>query len=135
MAATLSDLPMRVGLRTVAANLEDALVGIYAFHREVVPLLSSVMSEPELLAQYRQRLVESGQGPQLLGAVLAGYLSAEQRMGRVDKHVDTPTVAEILMAMTAQRAHLAAFFNRPPRSIRGWARPVVRAILSGTDPR
>jgi AcrR family transcriptional regulator len=84
LVATLKDLQARVGRRTVRANLEDIARVALPFYDETAPMAASLFSEPELLARHQEQLrLKGGSGPHHAIEMLANYVRAEQRAGRI----------------------------------------------------
>ena len=84
MLGPLQTLRESVGRSSAQANLATALLGIFKFHRRVVPGTAGLFAEPELLVAYRESLARQGKGPHLSMAALADYIAAEQDLGRID---------------------------------------------------
>ena len=78
MLGPLQTLRESVGRSSAHANLATALLGIFKFHRRVVPGTAGLFAEPELLVAYRESLARQGKGPHLSMAALADYIAAEQ---------------------------------------------------------
>jgi len=98
MLGPLKTLRESVGRGSPRTNLEAALHGIFKFHRRVLPATAGLFAEPELLVAYRDSLARQGKGPQLSMAVLADYIAAEQRLGRIGSDVDVKLAAYLLMS-------------------------------------
>jgi AcrR family transcriptional regulator len=98
MLIPLHALQARVGTATPERNLIDAIKGLLSFHQRVAPMLCSLSTEPELLQRFQQSLGETHRGPHRGISTLATYISQEQKLGRIDKAVDTNTAATILMS-------------------------------------
>jgi AcrR family transcriptional regulator len=88
-----------VGQNSPQANLEIAITGIYRFQARVAPLFGGLFAEPKLLEAYRKSLTSRNKGPQLAIAALERYISAEQKLGRINKQTDAKTSAYLLMAI------------------------------------
>ncbi len=107
--AALRDLPNRVGQRTVRVNLEDLTRVALAFYRDSAPFAASLFSRPELLARYQEHMRASGGGPHRAKDLLADYLRAEQRTGRVAAEANAQVAAMLLLGACLQRAFLGSF--------------------------
>ena len=81
------------------------------FHQRVLPNTAALFAEPELLAAYRDSLARQKRGPHLSLAVLADYISAEQKLGRIEAKVDCKLAAYLLMAASFLRAFLEHFLG------------------------
>lgn len=96
----VTSLPDRAGEDTVEANLIEAAVRLASLRDEVLPLELAIAADPELAAQRRQAMAAPGSLP-LPGPpeALAGYLAAEQRLGRVSADVDPHEAATVLLGV------------------------------------
>ena len=113
MLGPLQTLRESVGRGSPHANLQAALRGIFNFHRRVLPATAGLFAEPELLVAYRDSLARQGKGPHLSMAVLADYIAAEQRLGRIGSDVDVKLAAYLLMSSSFFRAFLETFLGMP----------------------
>jgi AcrR family transcriptional regulator len=134
--AALRDLPHRVGHRTVRANLEDLTRVAMAFYRDSAPFAASLFSRPELLARYQEHLRASGGGPHRARDLLADYLRAEQRAGRVAPEANAQVGAMLLIGACLQRAFLGGFTGAAAsqqddeRFVKDVVRFVMRALAT-----
>ena len=113
MLEPLKTLRESVGRSSPHKNLAMALQGIFKFHRRIVPAACGLFAEPELLAAYRGSLARQGKGPHLSMAALADYITAEQKLGRIDAVVDAKLSASLLMSSSFFRAFLEEFVGAP----------------------
>jgi AcrR family transcriptional regulator len=138
--AALRELPNRVGQRTVRANLEDLTRVALAFYRDSAPFAASLFSRPELLARYQEHMRASGGGPHRAKALLADYVSAEQRAGRVAHEANPQVAAMLLLGACLQRAFLGSFAGATDsqeddeRFVKDTVKFVMRALVV-TNPR
>ena len=109
MLLPLQTLRESVGRSSPHANLGRALQGIFKFHRRVVARTAGLFAEPRLLAAYRKSLARQGKGPHLSMAALADYITAEQKLGRIDSSVDAKLAAYLLMSSSFLRAFMEQF--------------------------
>ena len=95
----MADLPSRAGTGTLGGTITECLVALSTLRGAVIPIEQALMSDPELLQQQSADAdalsVESLGGPPQL---LAAYLAAEQRQGRIRATVDTAALAVLLLA-------------------------------------
>jgi AcrR family transcriptional regulator len=127
----LDELPERVGRGTVATNLEEVARAAVAFYDRSVPMAASLFADPELLARHRERLQESGAGPQRPYEGVAAYLKAEQRLGRLSPAVRPAVAAGLLLGACFQRAFLRSFLGEKAvaKADQVFARDAVRTLL------
>jgi AcrR family transcriptional regulator len=128
----LAELPLRVGEREVADNLEEVLVAALGFFREAVPLFAAILADPALNAGYREQLGAQGRGPHRAYAWLETYLKAEQRIHRVGAAVDATTTSQQLVAIVFFQAFTERFLAQAPSpaSDKRWAAAQVNALIA-----
>src|SRR5574342_901620 len=94
----LDSLPLQVGQNTVHKNLERVLESAYHFHHLIASLVCSLFADRDLLARVRGTMNDRCIGPGRTASVLAAYLSAEQRLGRVATRAVPEAAAQLLLA-------------------------------------
>ena len=107
-----------------------AVTGIYRFHKRIVPLLAGLFAEPQLQSAYRRSLIARDKGPHLAIAALQRYIKAEQKLRRIEQHIDAHLAAYMLLSSCFLRAFVEHFFDRPMRP--AWdkfAAQLVRTII------
>ena len=112
MLRPLQTLRESVGRGSPHVNLVAALLGIFKFHRRVVPGTAGLFAEPELLGAYRKSLARQGRGPHLSMAALTDYIAAEQDLGRIVSGVDAKLAAYLLMSSSFFRAFMEKFSGK-----------------------
>jgi AcrR family transcriptional regulator len=112
MLVPLHALTAKAGTGDPEQNLLVAVTGLARFHRRVTLMLCSLMSEPELLARFRQSLGDSRKGPHRGIATLAKYIEQEQTLGRISSGVNANAAATALMAGTFFRQFTAELFGQ-----------------------
>jgi hypothetical protein len=74
-------------------------------------------------------------GPGRTACILAAYLSAEQRLGRVSANAVTESAAELLLAASFNKALHDHFYGVTGEAqVRRHLRDAVRALLAGLGP-
>ena len=91
-------LEENVGKQTVEHNLLSAVEGLQQFHNRTASMLSSLFSEPVLLAKFRGELMTKAKGPRGAVARLARYIRAEQQLGRIAASVDPEIMGSVLVS-------------------------------------
>ena len=112
-------LAAQPGTATVAHNLTEIAVAALAFYRDNFPLFGSIFAEPAIFDAHRLRLRQLGAGPHKVNDALAGYLRAEQGLGRVRADADVAAAADLLLGACFQQAFLNHFQGRGPDAGRG----------------
>ena len=95
-----------------------------------------MLGDPELVRRHREWMLARGVGPQHANRMLADYLRAEQKAGRVAAGVDADAAAALLLGASYQRAFMLRLMGDEPLSPppAEFARSVVDAALRGLDP-
>ena len=131
----LDSLALQVGQNTVQKNLERVLEGAFHFHHRIASLVCSLFADQELLARVRGSMNERCIGPGRTASILAGYLRAEQRLGRVGANAVPEPAAELLLAASFNKAlHDHFYAVTGEAQVRRHLRDAVRALLAGLGP-
>ena len=136
LSAALRDLPKRVGQRSVRANLEDLARVVLAFYQDSAPFAASLFSRPELLVRYQEHMRASGGGPHRAKDLLADYLRAEQRAGRVAQEANPQVAAMLLIGACLQRAFLGGLVGLADSQAddESFVKDVVRFVMRALSP-
>jgi hypothetical protein len=73
----------------------------------------TIFADPDLLARPRELLSERGAGPQRANEAVAGYLRAEQRLGRVRGDADPDAATYMPLGAIYQYVYWQPFLGRP----------------------
>jgi AcrR family transcriptional regulator len=133
----LQSLPLKMGQNTVQKNLETVLESAFAFHYRIAPLMCSLFADQDLLSKVRGMMNERSMGPGRAAFAIAGYLRAEQQLGRVAASAVPETVAELLIAVSFNAALCDHFFSggsEGEAKARRKLREAVRALMIGLQP-
>lgn len=136
LTATLAALPDQAGTGSVRDRLVEVVdVGV-RFYEAGLAIGSSMIGDPELVRRHREWMLSRGVGPQLANRMLADYLRAEQKAGRVAAAVDADAAAALLLGASYQRAFMVRLMGEQPLSppAAEFAPSVVDAALRGLDP-
>jgi AcrR family transcriptional regulator len=107
-------LTAQPGSATVKGNLAAIAEAALAFYSDNFPLFGSIFAEPAIFDAHRLRLRQLGAGPHKVNEALAGYLRAEQDLGRVRPGADAAAIADLLLGACFQQAFLNQFQGRRP---------------------
>jgi AcrR family transcriptional regulator len=121
-------LQAAVGRRTPQKNLAEVVRSLHTFQQRMIPMAAGLFAERELLIAYRTPFVREGKGPHLAMARIAGYIRAEQKLGRIENHVDADMAATVLISSAFFRAFLELFFEQPVSP--AWNQFVKRLVAS-----
>lgn len=94
----LPALPGRAGTATVQANLLEVTRAAVSFYEEAAPLLAGIVADANLFAERRELLARSDLGSHEATRALAGYLRAEQELGRVRPGADPDLAARLILS-------------------------------------
>ena len=130
----LAGLCARPGEGAVAETLADLAERAVEFFRHAMPLGNSLLAEPEMLGLFRLRLAELEVGPRKPLAMLAGYLRAEQDLGRIRPHADPEALAALLLGACFHRAFLDTFLDDSAGDVPRFARSLVNTLLPSLVP-
>jgi len=136
LTATLAALPDQAGTGSVRERLVDVVDLAVRFYEGGLSIGSSVLGDPELVRRHREWMLARGVGPHHANRMLAEYLRAEQKAGRVDAAVDADAAAALLLGASYQRAFMLRMVGDEPLSPppAEYAQRVVDAALRGLDP-
>ena len=128
----LDSLPLQVGQNTVQKNLERVLESAFHFHHRIASLVCSLFADQKLLGRVRSSMNERCIGPGRTASILAAYLRAEQRLGRVSAKAVTQSAAELLLAASFNKAlHDHFYAVTGEAQVRRHLRGAVAAMLTG----
>jgi AcrR family transcriptional regulator len=132
MRGPMQTLRESVGQGSPQTNLALALDGIYTFHRRMTPQLAGLFAEPELLAAYRESLLQQKKGPHRGMKSIEDYIRAEQKLSRIGAQVDARLAAYLLMSSSFFRAFSEHFADGSTMPAWGkFAKQLVAAIVPG----
>jgi len=132
----LDSLPLQVGQNTVQKNLERVVESAFHFHHRIASLVCSLFADRDLLVRVRGTMNERCIGPGRTASILAAYLRAEQRLGRVSANAVTESAAELLLAASFNKALHDHFYGvAGDAQVRRHLRDAVRALLAGLAPQ
>jgi hypothetical protein len=91
-------------------------------------MLCGLFADPELLMAYRKSLAGQNKGPHGAISRLQKYITAEQKLKRIDDSIDAATAATTLMAGSFFQAFLSQFFGEPNPSNAAFKKLVASTI-------
>jgi hypothetical protein len=97
-------LPGRKGTGTVKDNLEEVANAALDFFNISTAMIASMFSEPKLMARHREGFQQRNEGPHRANEIVAIYLLAEQKIGRVRSDVNPRSAADLLLGACFQHA-------------------------------
>jgi AcrR family transcriptional regulator len=126
----------RAGTGSVQKNLEDIALETLRFSEKLIPLAAALFADANLLARQRQVLSESRKGPKEAFDLIAGYISDEQQLGRINRDVVPLTVSSLLLGSCFHRAFLRQAMGKHLllMSDREFAAGLVTTLMNGLSP-
>ena len=135
----LSKLPYWIGEGTVQAHMEELAQIALALYYKATPLRAALFAEPELLQRYREAFKAQAQNrkQERPANILAAYLRAEQRLGRVAASANSMIAAEALFSTCSDYALRKCFFGETPtpEADQQFVQELVRSLMEGLSPR
>jgi AcrR family transcriptional regulator len=132
----LQALEQQVGRRSVRANLEAVLHGALEFQNRMLPMITSLFAELELLRAHRDVLRRKNIGPHRSLAAVEDYIHAEQEIGRVGKHCEPRAAAFMLLGACFYRTFLEHLMGDSYASPRNrFVKDVVSSLNLGRLPK
>lgn len=130
--AITHELPTRIGLGRIEDTLEELVLANYRFVLQAGPIWSSLHADPQLHQRFIALMGEGDKGPHHAMGLLARYLAAEQRLGRIHAEPAPEAIADVLMAIAHFHASLDAGIDRTPDE--GRVKATLSAALLGLLP-
>jgi AcrR family transcriptional regulator len=136
LGSVLTDLNRRVGQGSVRETLEEVARAALSFYELGFPMAASLYAEPDLLTAHRAALRERDAGPHHVNDALAGYLAAEQGLGRIQPDADPQAAAALLLGACLQHAFLSGFTGESADKVPAGraAATLVHTLISGLAP-
>lgn len=136
LIALLDTLPNAAGQRTVRANLEEVARLAIPFYERTVPMAGSLFAEPELLVRHQAHMRSKNVGPHRAAEMLARYVHAEQRLGRIDPRVDPEAAAALIIGSMLGHVLVRRLIgvDHSPEADERYIRSVVRTLMIGLRP-
>lgn len=132
-------LDQLVGEHTVEENLVALMEAIIEFFREIMPVVGSILGDPQLRSWFTDAEVSGPDGrplTPLTGVVeVSRYLEQEQLRGRLPKRNSWPAAAAMLIGACLQYVYLEALSPTGMHSVlpqgapADYAREVVRTLF------
>jgi hypothetical protein len=129
-------LHKRPGRHSVTKNLETIALAAIRFSEKLIPLGITLCADAQLLERHRQAIREGRKGPKELLDLLAGYIDAEQRLGRINERVDPLSAAALLFGPCFHWACLRHGMGRNVLSMRDkkFVADLVATLMRGLSP-
>ncbi|HEY9159501.1 MAG TPA: TetR/AcrR family transcriptional regulator [Desulfomonilia bacterium] len=130
-------LPASIGLNTVAENLENMMIITYKVQYSIAPLASSAFADNGIRERMREIIKLKDIGPKKEIEGIAIYLSAEQRLGRVNRDINPDMAARILVAYSLRSGMNDWFLGLDPdrHEAEMELKGVIQTLMRGLEPK
>ena len=127
----------KAGQRTVVRNLEDIAMASMSFFEKLIPLATSLFADIDLLKRHRKVMAEEERGPQDVFALVGTYISGEQKLNRIGRHVVPASAAALLLGPCFHRVFIRHAMGKtlPGPSDREFVAALVATLIVGLGPR
>jgi hypothetical protein len=102
--------------------------------RDNQPIFFALLGDRNVFARFKERLRERQTGLVAVFQAAAGYVEAEQRLGRIDARVVPEVVASILIGACRDHTFTGALAGTGQAETGGFARELVRTTVRGLAP-
>ena len=126
----------RAGKGSVAKNLQDIVLAAIQFSDKLIPLAAALFADTALLARHRKVLQAGRGGPKDVFDLIAGYVSEEQQLGRIDRGAAPLAVSALLLGPCFHWAFLRQGIgkNLLPLTDEQFASTLVSTLMRGLSP-
>jgi AcrR family transcriptional regulator len=134
---TMASLPDRAGTGSVRRHLEEIALVSLQFYRAILPMVTGIMSNHELMEHQRQHFRQSNSGPMRAVGCVGSYVRLEQRLGRISDRVPPEQVSRTILGSCFFQAYLEVVLQQEAGigSDEQFARDLARGLFEGLRPR
>ena len=132
--AELLELPAKAGSDTVEANLLPWAEELLELLRDNQPIFFALLGDRNVFARFKERLRERQTGLVAVFRAAAGYVEAEQRLGRIDARVVPEVVASILIGACRDHTFTGSLAGIGQAATGDFAAELVRITVRGLAP-
>ncbi|MBO0783169.1 MAG: TetR/AcrR family transcriptional regulator [Ktedonobacteraceae bacterium] len=126
----------RIGEREISENVQEIVRAAMRYYHKLLPLTTALFADMDLLAHFRLWMQEHRRGPLGLYEIVARYVAAEQRLGRLKPEIEPFAFAALLLGPCHQYAFIQYFqgLNPFPVSEEQFVADLVQTLLLGGIP-
>ncbi len=127
----------RIGHGSIEANVQDIAQAAIRYYRKLVPLTTTLFADMELMARFRQWMREQQAGPLNIYERVAGYIEAEQRLGRLNRAIEPFNFAALLLGACFQYVFVQYFQGQDPFPVseQAFVAGLVQTLMIGGSPQ
>ncbi|HLV98008.1 MAG TPA: TetR/AcrR family transcriptional regulator [Ktedonobacterales bacterium] len=103
-----------IGEGSIEANVRDIALAAIRYYRKLLPLVTALFADIELLNHFRLWMQEQGGGPLSIYERVASYAAAEQRLGRLKPELEPFSFAALLLGACHQYVFVQHFQGHDP---------------------
>jgi AcrR family transcriptional regulator len=126
----------RIGEHSIEENLQDIARASIRYYQKLVPLTLALFADMDLLAHFRLWMQEQQRGPLKIYEIVARYVAAEQRLGRLKPEIEPFSFAALLIGTCYQYVFLQYLLGHDPFPVPEgqFVADMVHTLLQGGTP-
>ncbi len=123
----------RIGKGSIEENVRDIALAAIRYYRKLLPLVTALFADIDLLNHFRLWMQEQGGGPLSIYERVANYVAAEQRLGRLNPDIEPFSFAALLLGACHQYVFVQYFqgFDPFPVSEAQFVAGIAQMLLLG----
>jgi AcrR family transcriptional regulator len=123
----------RIGERSIEENVQEIARAAIRYYQKLLPLTTALFADMDLLAHFRLWMQEHQRGPLGLYEIVANYVAAEQRLGRLKPEIEPFAFAALLLGPCHQYAFIQYFQGLDPFPVseEQFVADLVQTLLQG----
>jgi AcrR family transcriptional regulator len=126
----------RIGEHSIEENVQEIALAAIRYYQKLVPLATALFADMDLLAHFRLWMQEHRGGPLRIYEIVAEYIAAEQRLGRIKPEIDPFSFAALLLGTCHQYVFIQYFQGHDPFPVPEgqFVAGIVQTLLQGGAP-
>ncbi|HEX6477979.1 MAG TPA: TetR/AcrR family transcriptional regulator [Ktedonobacteraceae bacterium] len=126
----------RIGEHSIEENVREIALAAIRYYQKLVPLTTALFADMDLLAHFRLWMQEQQAGPLKIYEIVARYVAAEQRLGRLTPEIEPFSFAALLLGTCHQYAYIQYFQGHDPFPVSEgqFVAGIVQTLLQGGTP-
>ncbi len=126
----------RVGEHSIEQNVQEIALAAIRYYQKLLPLATALFADMDLLAHFRLWMQEHQGGPLRIYEIVAQYVAAEQRLGRLKPEIDPFSFAALLLGSCHQYVFINYFQGHDPFPVPEgqFVAGIVQTLLQGGTP-
>jgi AcrR family transcriptional regulator len=126
----------RAGAQSVEESLQEIALACIQFSEKLIPLGVTLFADADLLERHRELARASGRGPKEAFELIAGYVRAEQELGRINSKLEPMRVASLLFGSCFHWVFIRQGLGKSlfPMKDKEYAAEIVATLMLGLAP-